>query len=391
MSNKNATHILKRKSSVCKETPRLASSDMSSGVEYPSQSLSPVSPLLPPDPEHMSKCTLLSFVKTLYLETKAAQGILNMIDEIDNILEDAICNNWSTIDLMERLLPAGHSEMPGAKIIFIRTMDETLGMVDFHYPNMGMDQFGLSSDQLDNLVDFIKMEGSCRQVINNRLYLGSRLDVSNLYVGAVVVLCDTCTYDAILMRTVVRWGEVVDNFIGDSVKARRKDLALKDIFEALRLPVLDDAIDAAINVLRDHVPFHDLVLVVYYDGMIDIGLEEEEEDDAMPLALPRVIMGPLSKKPANILSYTTTIHQHHARQRLPRGHPGALPTLYPSHSSLSSLPSTLPTTYPQCPLPSRPLLSQSGLRIGRTRSWRLCKGGVKELTPRLKNLLNYRI
>lgn len=80
------------------------------------------------------------------------------------------------------------------------------------------------------------------------MFLGTRLDVGVTYLGGVMVKCVGEEYNPALMRILVRWGEVVDNFVGDMAAARRKDFALISLFNALRNPILDEALDSAIGV-----------------------------------------------------------------------------------------------------------------------------------------------
>eukprot|EP00123_Amoebidium_parasiticum_P015095 comp22782_c1_seq1/m.35667 comp22782_c1_seq1/g.35667 ORF comp22782_c1_seq1/g.35667 comp22782_c1_seq1/m.35667 type:complete len:705 (-) comp22782_c1_seq1:46-2160(-) len=217
--------------------------------------------------DSMGETELREYMKEMQAELNVSNSILNMIERVDDVLEDAIAHNWSMATLMNHLLPTGFDQMEGSEALWVRTLDETQQYVDFVYPLHERQAFGIEREDIDAVFAEIKSNGEFKQVINGVMYVGTRLDVSDTYLGGVLVKCCDSRYPPNLVRTLVRWGEMVDNFIGDTARARRKHIALRQLSKALRNPILDEALDKAIQVVREYVPFVDLVLVVSYESI----------------------------------------------------------------------------------------------------------------------------
>ncbi len=102
--------------------------------------------------------------------------------------------------------------------------------------------------------------------------LGQRLDVAGEAFGAAAVAFDgalegDAAADARELLDV--WCEVLDNYLAAIAQARQKLNVIRDFSAALKEPVLDRGIEAAIDVLRDHVRIDDLLLVFRHEEDVE--------------------------------------------------------------------------------------------------------------------------
>lgn len=206
-------------------------------------------------------------VAELERELARREAELAIVEEVDDALEVALRRQWSVGQTMELILSMAQARMSALGVL-VRTVDEAQAPVDFVVPDGGW----LDGLSVDALCAVIEREGSVRQRRGEQVVLGYRLDMDDAYLGSVILAAHSDLEDEELdarARLLELWGEQVDNYLAALIESRRKHRALQALSDALRKPILDEGIDAALDVLDQHVAFEDLVLVLRYEERLD--------------------------------------------------------------------------------------------------------------------------
>ncbi|MEM6954895.1 MAG: adenylate/guanylate cyclase domain-containing protein [Myxococcota bacterium] len=189
------------------------------------------------------------------LQTLEAQARLN--EAADETLELALRDRLALDATLRSMLPllAAHT---GAAAVWLRTYDEELRMRDFRY---GPEITGDMED-----VWRATSDGNRVQRQQGELFLvGQPLDVAGEIFGAASLVFTEaidprrCGLAADLLNT---WCEELDNYLAPIARARRKAQTMRALSEALRAPVLEEGITKALEVLREAVPYDDLLLAL---------------------------------------------------------------------------------------------------------------------------------
>jgi len=190
-----------------------------------------------------------------------AQRALN--SAADEALERALLERLPLDDTLGELMPLllEHVRALGVRV---RTFDESLELCDFGHDSQGH-AFPISLDEVCEVTD----RGEPFSWLGDGVVvLGQHLDVAGELFGSVAVSFEGLEGEqaqADARALVDVWCEVVDNQLAAIAQARRKLLAIQQISAALKEPVLDVGIDRAIDVLRDCVPFEDMLLVFRHE------------------------------------------------------------------------------------------------------------------------------
>jgi adenylate cyclase len=215
-------------------------------------------------------------VRELELEVELSQACVELNDEADELLEQAMRERLSLTRTLKMLLPllCRHS---GARVAFVHTLDEDLRPRDFAC-TVDADcqaeeaQAGVVSERFGAATAPIVAAAERREeyleLLDGGTVLGRELDVAGELFG-----CAALRYDdeldgpalARARRLLGVWCEEVDNYLAAIARARHKHRITRAISDALKHPILDRGIDQAIEELRRHVDFDDLILVYRHE------------------------------------------------------------------------------------------------------------------------------
>jgi class 3 adenylate cyclase len=203
---------------------------------------------------------------SLARELELYKNHLALIEEIDDALEVAILHKWPVSRTMDAILEDARARL-GATVLFVRTIDEHERPVDFASPDLD----ALPGLDLDAVCATVRDEGEVTTEADGMTLLGYRLDVTDLYLGSVVIA--VTDEDPLLLEhrqiALKFWCEQLDNYLAAIADARRKQRALRELSDALRAPILDVGIDEALGRIQRYVPFTDLTLVLKYEEASD--------------------------------------------------------------------------------------------------------------------------
>ncbi len=180
--------------------------------------------------------------------------------EADEVVERAIRDRLPLARALDELLPllAAHS---GARGILLRTFDE--GLVERSFVHGG----GVSVP-IEELLAATNREASPEWLNTGETVIAQRLDVAGEGFGCLA-LCYAGelgpTTREVGFELMGAFAEELDNYLASIARAREKVAVTNALSEALRDRILSDGIDRAIDVLRDHVAFDDLLLVFRHD------------------------------------------------------------------------------------------------------------------------------
>ncbi len=149
----------------------------------------------------------------------------------------------------------------GARQAWVRTYDENLEMRDFAYGG-SPGRFPLDGDAIVAVTD----EGRrLQREAGEFVVFAQPLDVAGELFGAAALAFERKSFDparAGLLATLLNtWCEELDNYLASIALMRRKHRITTQLSDALKAPVIDDGIQAAIEVLRQNVAFDDMLLV----------------------------------------------------------------------------------------------------------------------------------
>lgn len=193
---------------------------------------------------------------------------LDLIEEVDEALEQAMLHREPVAKTMARILEPARAHFQ-ARALCLRTFDEEQKQVDFLVPDplafvqIDMDQLCHQVEAQKHLILHDHKEG---------IILGYRLDVTDVYLGSVLLVLDPQVEEDDLdhlQRALELWSEQVDNYLASIAQARRKHQALKELSTALRGPILDEGLNRALRILQRYVPYEDIALVLQYEEHFD--------------------------------------------------------------------------------------------------------------------------
>jgi len=198
------------------------------------------------------------------LDALEARQRLN--DAADAALELALRDRLPLQHTLEQLLPilVAHT---GAQAAWIRTFNEDLELRDFSYPRPGA--FPMDPEEVVALTE--TGEQRVQRQHDEGYVVAQRVDVAGEFFGAAGVAFETRP-DPLrisLIHTLLdTWCEELDNYLASIARARRKHVVTRKLSDALKAPVLDEGVRAALAVLKDAVPYDDLLLVFRHEEEI---------------------------------------------------------------------------------------------------------------------------
>ena len=207
-------------------------------------------------------------VQVLEEQLEVRDRLLEIIRLVDDDLEEAILHKWPVARTLGKLLPRAR-DLLGARAILVRTFDETQRSVDFFEPD-GQD---FVDEDLDALCGRLEREGSFHVRGPERDLLGYRLDVTDMYLGSVILTSHEPLEDELVevhAEALASWSEQLDNYLAAIADARHKHQAMQELSDALRVPILDTGLDRGVRVLERYVPYSDLALVLKYEATLDL-------------------------------------------------------------------------------------------------------------------------
>ncbi len=181
--------------------------------------------------------------------------------EADDLVERAIRDHLPLAGALDELLPllAEHS---GARSVLLHTFDERLVTRSFEH---GRDRIAVP---VEVLLERTGREVAPEWLSAEETVIAQRLDVAGegfgcLALGYAGELGPSTR--AVGFELMGAFAEELDNYLASIARAREKVAVTNALSEALRDPILSHGIDRAIDVLREHVAFDDLLLVFRHD------------------------------------------------------------------------------------------------------------------------------
>jgi adenylate cyclase len=184
-------------------------------------------------------------------------------DEIDDLAEVAIRDRLPVDHTLRLVLPA-LCRATGASVAFMRTYDESLELHDYVHA-IGEEELPLSAEAI--AAGVTTADPWFHETPSGTL-VGEPLDVAGEPFGACAVLVPKRIDDAERARIsglVHTFCEEIDNHLGSIAVARKKAILTQAMSDALKDPVLDAGLARAIDVLRDNIPFEDMLLVFRHE------------------------------------------------------------------------------------------------------------------------------
>jgi adenylate cyclase len=186
-------------------------------------------------------------------------------DEIDDLAEIAIRDRLPVDHTLRLVLPALCART-GATMAFMRTYDESLALHDFVHATGEDGELPIAADALCKALD--ETDPLAREVTFSGGGLGTviaqALDVAGEPFGAVAIFVPGSADDderARLTGLLHTFAEEIDNHLASIAVSRKKAMLTNAMSEALRDPVLDSGLSRALAVLRENIPFEDMILV----------------------------------------------------------------------------------------------------------------------------------
>lgn len=231
-------------------------------------------------------------VLTLEERIRALETCQTLNKKTDECIEVAIQKRYTLSQTLQAIFPL-LCEFTGADKAFIRTYDESLLLKDFTWPEDST--LHLTPGELERL----PIQG----VINDRFVIAQRVDVAGEDFGvAGLEFTDSPDNEKVeeLAALLDTWCEEIDNYLAAIALARRKHRVTLALSDALKLPVLEEGIDKAMEVLRTEVHFDKLILVYrpgHYgpDGPVYFRRVNQvlEDDDFLEQNSRRILEGDL--------------------------------------------------------------------------------------------------
>jgi class 3 adenylate cyclase len=180
--------------------------------------------------------------------------------EVDDALEVALQERLPLAQTVASVLPLLMKHL-GARRAFLRTYDEGLGLTDYG----AGEALPLDGDALDAAVD---RSAPYRADLEEGTLLACRLDVAGDDFGLAATWFErilAADEQARAVDLLTCFTEVLDNYLASIAWARHKHQVIGRLSDALKAPVLDEGLDAAIAVLRQEVGFEDLLLAFRHE------------------------------------------------------------------------------------------------------------------------------
>ena len=200
-------------------------------------------------------------IAELEREVKLLRERWALNDEVDDLAEIAIRDRLPVDHTLRLVLPA-LCKHTGASLAFVRTYDESLALHDFVH---GEGALPIEADAIMRML--AETDPLVREVAIGGVHVtlvAQGLDVAGEPFGAVALVVPTVTDAAERDRLVTlldTFSEEIDNYLASIALARKKTVLTAAMSEALRDPVLDSGLHRALAVLRENVPFEDMILV----------------------------------------------------------------------------------------------------------------------------------
>lgn len=187
--------------------------------------------------------------------------------EADELMEIALRDRLNLRAVLRQMFQLLRIRL-GADFAWVRTYDEALELRDYPWQAEELGQpAAWSAEMLESVV---QIPGEIfRGTIDDRRAVAMRLEVAGTDFGVAAALWNDDRkgqhLDEIAGMFEI-WCEVLDNHLGAHAEARRKQLVLSELSEALRHPILHDGVLGATEVLRRHLDLKTLALVYSPDG-----------------------------------------------------------------------------------------------------------------------------
>ncbi len=216
-----------------------------------------------------SQAELRERIAELEREVRILKERWALNDEIDDLAEVAIRDRLPVDHTLRLVLPAlcAHT---GASLAFVRTYDESLALHDFVHATgedaslpIEADALCRAIEQSDPLVREVVLPGEVRATL-----VAQGLDVAGEPFGALAIVVPGAADDAERERLaglLDTFAEEIDNHLASIAVARKKTMLTAAMSEALRDPVLDAGLARALDVLRENIPFEDMILVFRHE------------------------------------------------------------------------------------------------------------------------------
>jgi class 3 adenylate cyclase len=191
-------------------------------------------------------------------------------DEIDELAEVAIRDRLPVDHTLRLVLPA-LCKRTGASIAFVRTYDESLAFHDFVHAEGEEGALPLAPDAIaaavvdrdESLFLEVDVEGGGKGTL-----VAQALDVAGEPFGATAIVVAgeaSASERARLADLLNTFAEEIDNHLASIAVSRKKTVLTAALSEALRDPVLDAGLARALTVLRENIPFEDMLLVFRHE------------------------------------------------------------------------------------------------------------------------------
>ena len=181
----------------------------------------------------------------------------------DETLELAVRDRLPLDHALRQLLPLllAHLDARGA---LVHTFDESMRLRTFQSGELPIDAATLCATTDEGRPFHAEIGG--------QTVLGQPLDVAGeLFGAAAVAFAEPLSAEARADKVALldTWCEELDNYLAAIARAREKHRITSELSEALREPVLDVGIARAIDVLKAHVAFDDMLLVFRHEDDLE--------------------------------------------------------------------------------------------------------------------------
>lgn len=200
-----------------------------------------------------------SEIESLRARVAELEALRKLNDATDQALELAQRDRLPLNDAIQSLLPLIVTHT-GATRAWVRTFDEDLELREFTYGGRPGD-FPLDTETIVSATD--KGERVQRRVAGKHV-IAQPLDVAGELFGAAALAFESDVSPkrmALSFALLNTWCEELDNYLAAIALMRRKHRITRSLSAALRAPIIDDGVQDAIAVLREHVKFDDMLLV----------------------------------------------------------------------------------------------------------------------------------